>query len=353
MAFQSMDALQCFTFMSENVPSWITRVSDLAVHTAKKHAEFSEEYKKLTHVRPRRRKNSSVHSIRPTSELKAAGVLASSQKDNNQGSLDANRSDQPAGSRQRKDKDNDDAASRKSADGPQFVSSRYNVVIHYDGHTQKELEQVVRDIGTARNSIRKGKMAQMMRKPNLGVDMFASRLASKDTSKPVLPSINGVPPFKTTRSMQKESPFDFADKQLELAQSLCETAAHQFLRYGNCSTELENVKEKFNEILEAAKKEVARLKAEKELEQLQQQQQQEEQEQEQEQEQKEKEKEKQTEAEEPLTKPIEAETDKPVGVVEDGKPLEPGAAAIEVDDSASESSVSIDITAFRASRFRA
>ncbi|KKA19864.1 hypothetical protein T310_6127 [Rasamsonia emersonii CBS 393.64] len=301
------------------------------------HAEFSEEYKKVAHVRPqRRRKNSSVHSIRPTSELKAAGVLASSQKEN-QGSVEANKSDLPARSRQKKGAD--DAASHHSAEAAQPVRMRHNVVIHYDGHTQKELEQVVRDIGLARNSIRKGKMSQMMRKS--GVDMLSARLTSRESKQGFTP-MNGSPlSGRSTRTMQqKESSFDYADKQLELAQSLCETAAHQFLRCGDCSTELEGVKEKFNLLLEVANSEAARLRAEKEQEEAQEREKEKEREQEQ----------KQAKTEEP---PAKVDPDKPVDVTENGKPPEPGVAAIEVDDAASDSSVSIDITAFRASRFRA
>lgn len=144
------------------------------------------------------------------------------------------------------------------------------------------------------------------------------------------------------QQQQKESSFDYADKQLELAQSLCETAAHQFLRCGDCSSELESVKEKFNLVLEVANNEAARLRAEKEKEEAQ------------EREKKEREPEPEQEQERTKTeKPsVQVDPDKSVGLTENGKPPEPGVAAIEVDDAASDSSVSIDITAFRASRFR-
>jgi hypothetical protein len=305
-----MDALQCFTFMSENVPSWITRISDLAEHTAKKHTEFSEEYKKLAHVRPRRRKNSSVHSIRPSSQFKGNTSRTPSRQD-------------------------DDASSLQSAaDGVQIFHSRHNVVIHYDGYTQKELEHVVRDIGTARNSIRKGKMSQLMRRP-ARVEM----LAVKTTNKSLLRSMNdlGAAADADATTTRKGSSFDFVDKQLEIAQSFCEAAAHRFIRYGNCSADLENAKEKFELVLEVANTEAGRLRAEKEEQEHQ------------EQEQQQKQRKKRSKTEEQTL----ALSENPVGVVEDGKILEPGAAAIEVDeDSASESSVSIDVTAFRANRFR-
>jgi hypothetical protein len=130
------------------------------------------------------------------------------------------------------------------------------------------------------------------------------------------------------RGIQKESSFDFTDKQLELAQSLCETAAHQFLRCGDCATNLENIQERFNLVLETANHEIGRLRAEKELEQ----------------------KDEPTEVKESPAASM--EVSKPIGMMDDGKSPDPGAAAIEVDDSTSESSVLIDITAFRSSRFR-
>ena len=45
------------------------------------------------------------------------------------------------------------------------------------------------------------------------------------------------------RSAQKGAPFEFADEQLELAQSLCEAAAHRFLRSGDCLTDLEDIQQ--------------------------------------------------------------------------------------------------------------
>ena len=56
--------------------------------------------------------------------------------------------------------------------------------------------------------------------------------------------------------------FDELDKGLEWCQSQCEHAAHQFLRDGECSQEIENIKRKLDEVKERAKKEMERLKNE-------------------------------------------------------------------------------------------
>jgi hypothetical protein len=307
MAFPSMDALQFFTSIRNNVPAWITGVADLAAHTARKHAEFAEEYQQLTQTGParRRRKSCSVHSIRPASEWQADLQLrAESPRPDEQGS------------RFRRMRDLD-AASIVSAEGAPVFRMRHNLVIYYDSHTQQELEKVVREIGTARNCIRKSKMSQMMRKPSMGIEMFATRRANGEEG-------------RTGHRSDQESAFDVTDKQLEVAQSLCEAAAHQFLRCGDCATELESIQEKFHLVVETATKEVSRLRADKEPAVH---------------------ADEHTEVEGSPATPMEAIT-KPIDALEDGKPPEPGAAAIEVDDSASESSVSIDITAFRSSRFR-
>jgi len=53
--------------------------------------------------------------------------------------------------------------------------------------------------------------------------------------------------------------FDILDKGLEWCQSQCEHAAHQFLREGECTTEIENIKKKLCEVKETAEKEMEKL----------------------------------------------------------------------------------------------
>ncbi|OXV09919.1 hypothetical protein Egran_02318 [Elaphomyces granulatus] len=351
MALVSMDALQCFNFISESLPSWMSRVSDLAVHTATKQAEFSEEYKKLTHTQTRRRKNSSCRSIRP-----GQGDGAERQQGPEKASVPQEKdlTDSTAKGANTRKRGTEQAPSIQSADGPQVIRTRHSVVVHYDGHTQRELEQVVRDIGSARNNIRKGKMTQLMKKPNLALDMFSKRISLREASRSIVASSDGVRPsvlasMGRSRNVQKESSFDFADKQLESAQSLCEAAAHQFLRSGDCSTELENIQQKFRLVLEAAESEVDRLREEKEREEKERE----------EKERGEKEREEKMREEKKLEKSEVEETprsksEKPIVVAEEKeeKPPELDMTTIEVDDASSEESISIDISAFRSTRFR-
>jgi hypothetical protein len=311
MAANPMDALQCFTSISDSVPSWITRVTELATHTSRKHAEFSEEFKRLatTHSQissqPRRRKNSSVHSIRPGSDLllKPSGVAV-------------------------------DASSNISEDTTIVAHNRRQLIIYYDSHTQAEFEQTVRDIGNARNSLRKGKMSQLMRKSTNGLDMFAATSRSRDSLRGIqLPPLEGfrrratgaLGTITANTTQNESSAFEFTDKQLDLAQSLCETAAHQFLRTGDCAKELEDILAKFETVRQTATQEATRLREEKERE---------------------------AEQQQSNGSPTWSSGFKSIHTVVDDKPPDPGSAAIEVDDAVSDSSISIDITAFRSNRFR-
>ncbi|KKZ60136.1 hypothetical protein EMCG_05161 [[Emmonsia] crescens] len=366
MGSRSVDVLQCFTFISDKAPSWVTRITDLAAHTKAKHAEFTAEYARLAAsgngaiTKPRRRKNSSVHSIQPDDmhpSINAAVSKKGSKKDSKK--EDENQEaaviveettedymDPMTLLRMSKHYPNDvnqrkrNIATSKSAGTDRIVRPRQLVVVHYDSETQSSLEQLVRDIGGARNNIRKGRMSQMM-KSGFGFKF----LDAANRGKPPIGGGSGAgarnpldPLSKPTKSLCKETAFDLVDKQLELAQSLCETAAHQFLRCGDCALELEKAKERFSTVLDLARVEVERLKKEAEAEK----------------ERKKEEAEKEKEAAEAVQEEdIYSSGSTPMMTKGEDEKREPGVvAAIEVDDGSSISSVSIDITAFRSSRFR-
>lgn len=252
MALVSVNALYCFSYITENMPLWMSRVNGLAVHTATKQAEFSDEYQKLTHVQVRRRKNSSCHSIRPVKEELGTSV----PPDSDTKALNTRK------------RGTDQATSIQSADDSRVVRMQYRLIIHYDEHTQRELEQVVRDIASARNYIRKGKMTQFMKRPNSTLDWFSKLISLREASRSVGAPSDGTRPsaMAIIRSAQKGTPFEFADEQLELAQSICEAAAHRFLRSGDCLADLEDIQQKLMLVLEVAKSEVNRLMEEKKLE---------------------------------------------------------------------------------------
>ncbi|KAL5002012.1 hypothetical protein BDV10DRAFT_158084, partial [Aspergillus recurvatus] len=251
MLTTQMDALGAFTYLSDNLPTWIAQLADLTAHTTAKHAEFAEAFKNHSAAsKPRRRRNSSVCSIQ-TESLTAShshGLLGvKRRRGTNDGSFD-------------------------SRDGPAVISTRHNLIIHYDGYTQKTLEELVRNIGTARNNLRKGKMAQ------LPLAVGGVRSPQRSAARALLPALDSDVPeggllasIRTTRTRgppmpqpaAREPPFDLADKNLELAHSFCETAAYHFLRAGCCASELGSVKERFTVLLKIATEEVQRLLEEK------------------------------------------------------------------------------------------
>ncbi|KAJ5900929.1 uncharacterized protein N7473_004999 [Penicillium subrubescens] len=356
MALASMDALGAFSHLQNNLPSWITRVSELAAHASAKHAEYTAAYRRHATYKPRRRRNSSVCSIHtndvvpiaqregPTSEALEANTTTTLEND----------ASMPAQTAGRK-RGTDEAPSIDSSERYAFVSTRHNVIIEYDGHTQKALEEIVRDLGIARNNIRRGKMGMM---PRGGL---RASLLHKTSAGGGQPGENGSPLsalsyVRSTRAggglvgvtgssgIRKESPFDFADKQLELAHGLCETAAYQVLRSGDCATELDGVEEKFKMLLEMANNEVKRLEEEKK--------QQEEEEAKAQSESQSESVEEDAPAKPPLT-PTAARLARLAAITAGAsKPTSTAHATIEVDDASSISAESIDLSAFRASRIR-
>lgn len=346
---QPVDALQCFTQLSENIPAWITRVTELASHTAAKHAEFTAEYAKLSkggEIGPRRRRNSSLHTHRPEEE-----EVGPAQPKESPGSTHSNAgyaSKDPLTlkrlSRQhsqdkvnRKKRSQDDVTSATSDNENERIGrARQQLVIRYDSHSQSVLEKLVRDIGGARNNLRKGRMSQMVkmsfnRRPLPG-------LAPDEADLMIKPPYRGLRTSNLDLKMAAGNrisdgkpapcPFETTDKHLELAQGLCETAAHQFLRNGDCSEGLDTAKTKLASALDLAKLEIERLGAEAEN--------------------KEESEDEMVVDEKPEAKPLTAHLKSKPSF----KPSEP-IGIIEVDDASSGSSISIDIAAFRTSRFRA
>ncbi|KAJ5876046.1 uncharacterized protein N7529_001630 [Penicillium soppii] len=334
MASASMDALGAFTHLKDNLPAWISRVSDLATHTHKKHNDYTEAYRRHANFKPRRRKNSSIASVHADDLVPIAQRKSPSPDPTTVETAHASEQGQRSGRK----RSSDEAPSVDSHEEYAFVSTRHNVIIDYDGHTQKSLEEIVRDIGMARNNLRRAKMAMMPRTGlragllNKGIGGQASPLSVVRSTR----TTSGVVGVTGTSPLRQDSPSDFADKQLELAHALCETAAYQVLRSGDCGTELDGVEEKFKMLLEATINEVDRLNAEKKQQEEHEQQQQ-----------------NGTADDGPLKPPPTPSAARLARVAAiANKPTTTIAGTIEVDDNSSLSAESIDLSAFRSSRIR-
>ena len=354
MAVASMNPLGAFSHLQTNIPTWITRISDLAAHTSAKHAEYKEAYRRHASLKPRRRKSSSVRSIHteevvPTAQRESPSpeVVETVDAVTTGITEDAPVPPKQAGRK----RGPDEAPSIDSSERHVFVSTRHNVIIEYDGHTQKVLEEIIRDIGIARNNIRRGKMSTMPRTGlragllNRTVNLGGSQADGGDSPLAGLVAVRSARTGASlvsaagTTSMGKDSPFDSADKQLELAHGLCESAAYQVLRSGDCSTELDGAEQKFKALLDIANHEVNRLaEEEKQQQEI-----------------------APAKTEEPI-KPIQTPTaarlarlaafsasaDKPAATTRATTVV----GAIEVDDGSSVSAESLDLSAFRSSRVR-
>ena len=78
----------------------------------------------------------------------------------------------------------------------------------------------------------------------------------------MVPGYRGSPNGKDTGSFP--SIFDELDTGLEWCQSMCEHAAHQFLRDGTCDSEITGIKKRLWEVKEIAEREKVKVQAEQE-----------------------------------------------------------------------------------------
>lgn len=212
------------------------------------------------------------------------------------------------------------------------------VIVYYDSAIQEAFETLVRNIASARNNLRKGKTAASFkaRMALLGMEETSFGLANELTM--INPKIMRS---RLQRANQRDSDrqpplyvpaFDDTDRDLEAAQSLCEVAAHQFLRDGNCTEEIEGTRQRFQNCLRVAQREADLLRQQKQQEPV---------------------------AGEPVEAPVEAPVDVPNILALDekvdllaAKPISyAGVGTIEVDNDESDaSSVHIDLAAFRRGR---
>ncbi|KAK4949005.1 hypothetical protein LTR10_012378 [Elasticomyces elasticus] len=140
--------------------------------------------------------------------------------------------------------------------GPCKYRSRAMTVVYYDGNTQKRFEKLVGDIGSGRNAVKKATMgtgvARLSReRSNSSSDDSSGSEEGEDTLD--LKKLQ----YKTTRQHEAyigpgSEAFDKIDKSLDLGQSLCERAAHQILRDGDCALELSNAKKHLADAKEEA-----------------------------------------------------------------------------------------------------
>ena len=194
--------------------------------------------------------------------------------------------------------------------------TRSMIIVYYDSEVQTAFEELVKFVSGSRNAMRKGKMAAKMAEMRRAAELEVEGEDDADGNPPgallapgsniyaahkkmvghefgSTPSAFGpgapMPKLRYTSarpSYQPKDPrnpddigssmnlgmlrgrrndesvpsiFDELDKGLEWCQSRCEHAAHQFLREGECSTEIESIKKRLLEVKVAGMEELERL----------------------------------------------------------------------------------------------
>ena len=197
-------------------------------------------------------------------------------------------------------------------DGTIKYRSRIMIIVYYDSYVQSFFEELVKFVSASRNLMRKAKMAakvaEIKRLAELempddeeeddgdglrpGDGMIAAdprftkpREDATDSIRPRLPPTRqtglvprNLPPSVLQRRMprpgmagasalggglsmfnERGDIYDNLDKGLDYVQSMCERAAHQFLRDGDCADEVEKIKDRLCKTKELADKEMERI----------------------------------------------------------------------------------------------
>lgn len=192
--------------------------------------------------------------------------------------------------------------------------TRSMIIVYYDSAVQTAFEELVKFVSGSRNAMRKGKMAAKMAEMRKAAELEVEGEEDADgnhSGPPSFPSLYGsqkkagafetenaftlgapMPKLRFTSTRQMAQPkngnkpeevgstlnlgllrgyrrnddgapsiFDELDKGLEWCQSRCEHAAHQFLREGECSAEIESIKKRLLEVKAGGEREVERLRA--------------------------------------------------------------------------------------------
>ncbi|KAL0930413.1 uncharacterized protein CTRU02_214488 [Colletotrichum truncatum] len=176
---------------------------------------------------------------------------------------------------------------------PSKYRSRTMVVVYYDQYVQTFFEELVKFVSASRNLMRKAKMAakvaQIRRLAELEVpddddddgDLKPDAPLTAGPASDALPSLRymstrrmGPPGRKSGPSYTRAGPagsilgdnasdaYDELDKGLEYVQGMCEHAAHQFLRDGQCTEEISNIQRRLADTKELAIKEMERVERE-------------------------------------------------------------------------------------------
>ncbi|KAJ4416884.1 hypothetical protein N0V85_002087 [Neurospora sp. IMI 360204] len=223
----------------------------------------------------------------------------------------------------RKRQRTDSVMSAENADKPPKYRSRSMIIVYYDSYVQSFFEELVKFVSASRNMMRKAKMAakvaQIKRLAELNAppdddddnggdaangelvpDPKAVNNIDASAAAPAAESLDPVQAMLAARRARdqvrmlaqgggvranplagirmsaamgragaRQPPqgagpdvYDALDNGLEFVQSMCEHAAHQFLRDGDCGEEVTKIKQRLSQTKDLASKEMERVRRE-------------------------------------------------------------------------------------------
>ncbi|KAK3053668.1 hypothetical protein LTR09_005412 [Extremus antarcticus] len=263
------EALKCFTTLLESIPGWIADLEETLQKAAERQKEMLFENQPAQDDQPidschdppqQPSKSSSVRSKRsivdrivnpkPKTVEEAAPVVMQLPHMTQSDELRL---------AQRKRKTASVCSGRE--EGPHKYRSRSMVIIYYDGDTQQRFERMVLAISTSRNCLRKAKtsvrMEQIMSQagpPKKGDDSDSDDLVEIPSM--VLRSARAKRNAATSARNDETLAFERVDGCLEKAQMMCERAAHQILRDGDCALEIKHAQDYFADARELGEAEL-------------------------------------------------------------------------------------------------
>ena len=269
------EALKCFSFLQDNAPTWMEQVDVLERTVKERKSEVARIPVPVSKHKIRR--SGSNESIRDGANLVGTDAaegcsedghmeVASAPQDIDMPLAQESRQQPPSPQRKRK---TSSILSNRTA--PNKYRSGNMIVVYYDSTVQEAFNNLVLNISTGRNYLRKAKVAARM----AALATFGSNTNQKapyDSTPPALPNFNSPRGFPirpdplanrvgSASSSPPHDPLVAADKALETAQLHCEKGAHQFLRDGECSQQTSGAKAAFLDLLLLAREQTKKLQA--------------------------------------------------------------------------------------------
>lgn len=260
-------ALSCIESLLESIPRWIAEIEDILKSSQATQEKLLAEQQPAEEQTAESRPPSIRRKLSKSSSIRSK---RSSRNDAGQQPVFAEQPSKPDLLRPQLPHMTDSDALRLSQrkrktfsvcsgdpSAPHKYRSRAMVVVYYDGDTQKRFDGIVRSIASTRNAVRKCRMGgngiSFGRAESSTSDVVAEAANDEDEGGQEETLDLAKFKFRTTRSPRSTvqarndagstEALGSVDDLLEKTSDLCERAAHQVLRDGDCTLELGKAKE--------------------------------------------------------------------------------------------------------------